>query len=650
VKRGIRLGIVIAWLAILWTVFVVFQYRGLLDESPWPRYLVALVTVIPVLLVSAGLGSAIAGRGPRSASDMVPFGAVGLAVFGIAAIVLGRLGLLRPYVLWLLLGVCAVATRRRLSDSIRLLSGLALPRNGSAIWVPFAALGIFAAGTALIGALAPLTANDALVYHLNIPKIYAASGGLVRLPYNVYANMPHYGEMLYTVLYSMAGEAGAKLFYFFMLLAASGAVYALAGRIVNRRIALVAAVLFLVHPLVIDHRIICNVDVMLAYFYLSAAILLLEARRAKMGHRHIAAAALAAGFMLGMKYTALVPCATLLAIPALSRSWVWKRMLMAAGIAVLVFVPWLVKNEAYMGNPVYPLLESTFDGENWSQAQSTQLIAWQRSMGMGRNALDYLLLPLNISTRGKPGMNYTGFDGTLSPVLLVLLPLALFKRRKETDILMVMGGTVFVFWAITSQQLRFLLPAVALAAVLAGAGLENLRAWTGRRGFVGVLVLLLLVQISSLLAPGQYGRPVLSGTLGDRLPVVQGLESRSSFLRRSIQSYSLFEQMNENIPPGEPVFLVWENRGYYLDRPYFADSFFEASTLMTMVAASQSPEDLRQKITAMGYRYVVVNDLLGEFFSKQYPSRSIALLEDFIAEHLSPVHSVNRLTLYSVKR
>jgi hypothetical protein len=269
-------------------------------------------------------------------------------------------------------------------------------------------------------------------------------------------------------------------------------------------------------------------------------------------------------------------------------------------------------------------------------------------MGMGRGFTDYLLLPLRISVGGKPGLNYTRFDGTLNPVLLILIPLALFRRKRRTDMLLVMGAAGFVFWAMTSQQLRFLVPTMGLGAVLAAVSLGNLHRWIGRKGFVTLLTLILLIQITSFIVPDQYGRPMLSGLLGDRLPAAAGLEGRRSFLGRSIQSFSLFEQINENIPPGEPVFLIWENRGYYLDRPYFADSFYEASTLMTMAAGSAGPDDLKHMITRMGYRYVVVNEMLGEFFSRGYPPEAVGILKDFIDRHLQPVHSVNRLTLYTI--
>jgi hypothetical protein len=111
----------------------------------------------------------------------------------------------------------------------------------------------------------------------------------------------------------------------------------------------------------------------------------------------------------------------------------------------------------------------------------------------------------------------------------------------------------------------------------------------------------------------------------------------------------MFDHINKTLPVGEPILLVWENRSYYLDRPHFADSFFEASTLMRMVAGADSPAGLKRRIEAMGYRYILVNDLLGEVFARAYSRRDISLLGTMIADHLEPVHTVNRMTLYRIK-
>jgi hypothetical protein len=159
----------------------------------------------------------------------------------------------------------------------------------------------------------------------------------------------------------------------------------------------------------------------------------------------------------------------------------------------------------------------------------------------------------------------------------------------------------------------------------------------------------MLVQVSTLAVPDQYGRPFVSSALADRLGVVTGLESGQQYLERTLQPYAMLRAIDERLPEHEPLLMVWENRGYYLNRPYVADSFFEASTIMRIVSEAGSAEQLKLRIWAMGFRYVVVNDLLGEVFARGYDPGQVAILREFIANHLEPLHTSNRLTLYEVK-
>ncbi|MFH1312157.1 MAG: glycosyltransferase family 39 protein [Candidatus Eisenbacteria bacterium] len=647
--KKLSLFVVAIWVILVWVLFIVHQQKPFVQEGHTTDLVGSLLAVLAVFLVSTSLGLRVLGT-ERGTNGILPACALGLALLGMGTMVLGALGAIRPYAVWIMLAALAGASYQQIALILRRLPSASI-RDLSMPETAVTVVMILALIICLINCLAPLTANDALVYHLKIPKIYASSGGFVRLPHNVYANMPHNGEMLYTLVYSVAGETGARLCYMFLIIAAVGAVYGLARRFMERGPALFAASIFLVQPLILDHRTVCNIDVVLAYFYVSAAAVAFDMWKRRMSMRRLVALGVLAGFMLGMKYTAMAPCITLIIILLAARPKRAGVKTMTAGIliALIVFVPWMIKNESYIGNPVYPLLETTFDGQNWDKVQASQLTAWQHGMGMGRGVTDYLLLPLNISTRGKPGLNYTRFDGTMTPLLLILVPLALLGRRRRTSVLITMAAVGFVFWAVTSQQLRFLIPSIAVLAVLAGAGLSNLSGRVGRRAFSVVLVSVILIEISTLFVSDQYRRPFLSGVFADRLPVVMGLETRKSFLERSVQSFGMCDHINRTLPRHERVFMIWENRGYYLERPYFADSFFEASALMRIVSASGDAETLKQRIRGSGHNYVVVNHLLGDVFSRGYPPEDVAILDDLIANHLKPIHTTNRLTLYTIE-
>jgi hypothetical protein len=646
-KTGLFLLLV--WLALLWILFLMFQQQPLTKEYHTGTYLLALVEVLAIFWVATAVGSRALSALGLDGSGLAAPCAVGLVLVGIATLGLASLGILKQLVIWPLVAAVAGMSFRQMTSVLRRLGSISVSALGP-VEVLIVCLVVFSIAVCLVNCLAPATANDALVYHLSLPKSYAAAGGLTELPYNVYANMPHYGEMLYTFFYCLAGEAGARLFYFFLILGAGGAVYHLARRFVERRFALTAACIFLAQPLMLDHRIVCNIDVMLAYFFVCAVILAFDVADHAARWRSVLPVSLIAGFMLGMKYTAIAPCLGLLAaLAASARRLPYRTIVIGVVMTAAVFIPWALRNEVNVGNPFYPLFEKTFDGHNWDAAQGSQLVAWQRSMGMGRSASDYLLLPLNLSTKAKPGMNYSRFDGTITPVILILLPLALIRRHRHNLALMLVAGIGFVFWTLTSQQLRFLIPTLAILAVIGSIGLGNISKYISERWIRVVLVLVILIQVSALLVPDQYGRPIIGSAFGDRLGVVTGTETERDYLRRTVQPVSMFEHVNRTVPADRAVFMVWENRGYYLERPYFADSFFEASTLMRIVSRAGSAPALRRTIEGMGFRYFIVNDLLGEVFSRSYSQRDIGILRDFIGTYLEPIHTSNRMTLYVMK-
>ena len=642
---------VLAWFILLAVLFGYFQFAGFLKSSPFGLYLGSAAGVVAIMSVAAGLGLHLLPEQRIDAGTLVARFAVGLAALGVLALLLCSIGLLRVYVVWPVLAGLGLLSYKEMSRAWAWLARFRLPRLDAAGFVVLA-VGAAAALVLLINCLAPLTATDALVYHLNLPKIYTAAGGFVRLPYNVYANMPNYGEMLYTLVFCAAGETGARISYFLIVLATAAAIFALARRLVGPRFAAAGAACFLVEPLVLDNRVVCNVDVLLMFFLVAAVILLADALGRQTPERPIRpifAAASLGGFMLGIKYTAIAPALSLVALPLFAfRGRIKIRtFLIALVIAAAVFAPWLVKNEVYVGNPLYPMFSSSLDGVNWDKIRETELVRWQRSMGMGRTALDYVLLPFNVNTRGNLG--YDRFDGTLAPVLLLLVPLAFVKRTRFTLALIVMMLGISVFWAFSSQQMRFLLPSIGLASVLAAAGLAWLNERAGIRAANMIMVLAALLGAFSLVVPDPYGKAFISGALGDRIDVVVGLESREAYLKRNIQPFDMFDYVRQYLPKDEPLFMIAENRAYYLDNPYFADSFYEASTAMRMVAQARGPQELGQSIRAMGFNYVLINSWLVDYFSRYYSAGDVAKLKAFIDQELQPLHSANRLTLYTLR-
>jgi hypothetical protein len=325
-----------------------------------------------------------------------------------------------------------------------------------------------------------------------------------------------------------------------------------------------------------------------------------------------------------------------------ARDWLIGLALLAAPV-----VPWLIRNAATTGNPVYPLLPSVFPSREWSVALGGQLTHWQQSMGMGRGLADYFLLPWNVAVEGQMGRNYAFFDGILSPLPLAFVPLLiLMKNRRPWLMLLALCVIPFIGWAATSQQLRFLIPFLPLTSV-ATAGVV----WSFDRDVLGskknrVRALGIACALGFLVI---FQLPMLARNAGERVPVVTGVVSKDDYLAEAVQPYAAIRRANELVPRGAKVLMIWENRGYYLERPYLADSFFEASQVAARAAASGSPDGFADGLRADGVTHVIYNHGLGRYFQQLYGPQYIAFLDRFVADHLEPLYSERDVTLYRLK-
>ncbi|RPJ47916.1 MAG: hypothetical protein EHM19_02520 [Candidatus Latescibacterota bacterium] len=470
----------------------------------------------------------------------------------------------------------------------------------------------------LVRVSAPLTSNDSIVYHMTLARSYAESGRLDAAPALVYARMPHGSDILLAGAYLVGGEGAARGLHLIWALAAAALAGALAREAFGRGAGLGAAALFLTTPLVLDPRTIGNADLPAAIFFASSFLLLQRSARDG-GRGELAAGALLAGGMLAVKLSAyaaypLLVFASIAPLPGRPRPGRAGRALLFLFVSHLPLLPWLAKAWVETGNPIFPLFPSVLGGREWDAVLGDRLVAWQRSMGMGRGALPTLMLPWNAILRGAQG--YPFFDGVLSPALLLWTPWAWARggRAARTALLLALAG-IYV-WGIGPQQLRFLLPVVLLLSSVTGAF------WRSEKGAFGRVQGTLFALIAAgLLAP------LLAETARDAWPVAIGKEARESYLSRKVQSYEAFRETAARVPEGEKVLLVWENRVYYFPRPFAADSFFEASEAARRAETAADEEDLVRRWKREGIGWLLINRPLGRVFGGHSPERALSLIE-----------------------
>jgi hypothetical protein len=252
--------------------------------------------------------------------------------------------------------------------------------------------------------------------------------------------------------------------------------------------------------------------------------------------------------------------------------------------ALLVALPWYLKNFFFTGNPFYPFLSGLFDGIYWDQFRADWYA--QAGSGIGFDLTTLIGLPV-LATLGARDVNY--FDGRTGPLFLAFLPLillyGLFRYRARApesppalDILLIFALAQFFFWAsgvIWSRSLwqsRLLLPCLVVLSPAVGWLWQDLahldRPNFSIRRFVNLLIGLVLVL--NLVELG------LSFVQINPLAYLTGQETRAEYLTRRLGAYyATMERLNQTLPATAVVLFLWEPRSYFCQVECRPDSILD---------------------------------------------------------------------------
>jgi len=477
----------------------------------------------------------------------------GSIAFALVTFAVGWAGYLDPAAYRVVLAVSAAAG---LTAATRLSAGLRLPRPRT--WrrweLAFAALLTAYAGLGILAVSAPVSSPDALLYHSADPALFERQGEIVEVPWNASSYEPFTVEMLVldgTLLWDPVQGAYAP--FLLGLLALAGVMGATA-RVLGRSASLLAGAIFFAQPFLTWETTSVFVEPGIAAMVALAGWNLVRFVAVQERAALVLAGAFAGG-AAGMKYLGLV-VALCLGVAGLAATWrrlAARDVFLFAVPAMLVALPWYVKNAILTGNPFYPHL---FGGLNASAAEELERTL-REDFGHGRGLIDLILLPLRLLADGD------AFDGGefVSPLFLAFLPagLLLVSNRGNWKLAVGSGVTVFVgVWFATTQQARFLLPAMPVLAVVASAGILALIA----RGRTGRLVS--LAAVSAALAAGLAAASVYAFQFAG---VVLGTESRAEFLQRKVSLYEGVDWLNRNLVRDDRVAVSFWSL-LYLEVPY----------------------------------------------------------------------------------
>ncbi|MBY0507172.1 MAG: glycosyltransferase family 39 protein [Bryobacteraceae bacterium] len=326
---------------------------------------------------------------------------VGAALFSTLVLAVGLAGGGRPFVL-LVLGLLALA-------SPWFAPALVVTRLRAPVgWVFIAAFG----AVYWVHAAAPELSPDGMAYHVALPAQYLRDGRVGFILTNIYAQLSQAMEMLYLHAFAFGQHSSTALVHLTFLCALLALMRAYA---VRAGIPSTAGLLVLASPVVgIDAASAYNDIALTAALF--AVFWMLERWDEEETDRLLVLAGLMAGFAFALKYTALL--ALPYALWRLGRRFTAKRLALVCGPALVLMLPWLVKNIVFTGNPVAPFQNAWFPNDVFDPALES---SYRRYLGFNEDQPPLSRIPFEVLAGGYR------LGGLIGPVF-VLTPLVLFSR------------------------------------------------------------------------------------------------------------------------------------------------------------------------------------------------------------------------------
>jgi hypothetical protein len=263
--------------------------------------------------------------------------------------------------------------------------------------------------------------------------------------------------------------------------------------------------------------------------------------------------------------------------------------------------PFYIKNFLMTGNPVYPFFFDFLGGKGLDPRLADLYAGLYKYIGMGRSWLDFLLLPWNISFNARMESSY--FDGFISPIFLLLFPMLFWIKKTDSRLKTIYLFSIisFLFWATSSQDLRYMIHILPVFAILSGVVLTEL---SNQR--IKIIYAITVTGICTII----NGYLITTDFIKiSPFKVISGKESRDDFMRRNISSYKIYSYANSNLPKDARIFLVgMKNYTFLLDRNCFSDSMFETYTIRNLLSSSNSAAALHEKIKELHFTHIMYDD------------------------------------------
>ena len=513
-------------------------------------------------------------------------------------------------------------------------------------------------GASLLLLSTPPVMYDVLHYHLAFPEQWLMAGSFVEFARESFSYYFSAHGILFTFALSTVGPWGANALSWWMAAVAIIAAATLGNRLGGPSAAPWAAACYALTPATLEIIGYANADHAVAAWAGAGLVALTDEVDRMPTPRLMVLVGLLGGTAAASKYLALATVLIPLAAAAVLtlRAFESGRRVRAAVLlmallagAAVPLAPWIARNVAWTGNPVYPYLTSLFGGPPSGM---------NVDMEIRRN------IDLPASTTGRTFASAgalalrtfrpRGEGGFLGPHWLFLLPVAAMVtglRPRLRGPLWTAALVGILCWGFLVQYARFLLPVLVPAAALAGAVPSAL----GRK----VSALTRGAFTALLFAVFAWNASVLLSNLNiDRLATVAGILDEKDYRIRWIGSAPATDFISDHLPSDARVLMIAEVRSFGLERQVIVEDPYRVPLLVELAEAATSAEDLSRSLHHLGVTHILVNEPEMERFAgirqvddywAPASDRSRRLIHSFLETRVTRIFDLGELWVASLK-
>jgi hypothetical protein len=422
------------------------------------------------------------------------------------------------------LGLMTAVSIALLFRSARTVREVPSQRTKAAKWVRVTSVAIvICAALACLGAIAPVTDDDALTYVIPIARQIAKTGAVRVWPFQSRSMWPQSQQVLLAYILHLGGDRLGALTALEWLLSI-GVISALARRACEQSEHIGAAIIIAIGAPVVAFQVASAKEDL---FLLAASVATAFCLVGDGDFAELAAAGLFAGIAAGAKYPGAGIAVAAIAWPLISRRG--DRLRGAAIVALCAMASgglWYGLNLWRYGNPVAPLIFGA-RGTPITAAVAREFVG---EYGGGRGLIAFFLAPARIFIQSDL---FCGRGNLYNPLVYAgVLGIFVGAAARRNRALFFMSAVLYVGWFLTLQNARLLLP---MAVFLAPSAADRLVPLARRWRPLQVLA---------------WGAMILSLGIVATVGVVRAkryVEDPSGYLARETGNYADIEWMNAHL-------------------------------------------------------------------------------------------------------